>query len=100
MGLVYQPYQSAIIAVEDLTVPGPNEEEESYRELWRLFYDAIEVEGRHNPQCRMSHMPKRYWTWMTEFDRPQKPLPQLEFPAEKSPLAPARPPRMLPDLTD
>ena len=67
MALAYQPYQSAVISIEALEMPEPDEEEESFRELWRLFYDTIEIQARHNPQCRMSHMPKRYWKNMTEF---------------------------------
>lgn len=70
MALAYQPYQSAIMAVGDLVLPEPDKEEQSFRELWRLFYETIEVKGRHNPRCRMSHMPKRYWKHMTEFNRP------------------------------
>lgn len=71
MGLVYQPYQSAVIPIEDLELPEPDAQEQSFRELWRLFYTTIEVQGRYNPKCRMSHMPKRYWKYMTEFgDRP------------------------------
>jgi probable DNA metabolism protein len=67
MALVYQPHQSAVIPIDDLELPEPDEEEQSFRELWRLFYDTIEVKGRHNPKCRMSHMPKRYWKYLTEF---------------------------------
>lgn len=67
MALVYRPYQSAVIPIGDLELPEPDAEEQSFRELWRLFYDTIEVQGRHNPRCRMSHMPKRYWKYMTEF---------------------------------
>ncbi|MGE5422294.1 MAG: TIGR03915 family putative DNA repair protein, partial [Ignavibacteriales bacterium] len=73
MALVYQPNQASIIAVENLMLFEPDEKEKYFRELWQLFYDAIEVEGRHNPRCRMSHMPKRYWKHMTEFDRPAQP---------------------------
>ena len=72
MALVYQPYQSTIIPIEVLEMPEPDAEEQSFRELWRLFYDTIEVQGRHNPECRMSHMPKRYWKYMTEFNCPPK----------------------------
>jgi probable DNA metabolism protein len=72
MALAYQPYQSAVIPIEDLELPKPDEKEQYFRELWRLFYDTIEVEGRHNPKCRMSLMPKRYWKYMTEFGCPQK----------------------------
>jgi len=57
MALVYEPYQSSIIPIEALEMPEPDEKEQSFRE----------VQGRHNPKCRMSHMPKRYWKYMTEF---------------------------------
>ncbi|TWH52045.1 TIGR03915 family putative DNA repair protein [Sporomusa sp. KB1] len=72
MGLVYQPYQSAVIPIGALELPAVDEEEQTFRELWQLFYDTIAIQGRHNPECRMSHMPKRYWKYMTEFDRIQK----------------------------
>jgi len=79
MALVYKPYQSAVIPIDALEIPEPDAEEQSFRELWQLFYDTIEVQGRHNPKCRMTHMPKRYWKYMTEFDRPpKKSLPRLE----------------------
>ena len=67
MALVYQPHKPAIIPLDDLVLPEPDESELGIRQLWRLFYDTVEVEGRHNPKCRMSHMPKRYWAYMTEF---------------------------------
>lgn len=67
MALVYQPYQSAIIPIEELELPEADEEEQAFRELWQIFYNTIEIQGRHNPKCRMSHMPKRYWKYMTEF---------------------------------
>lgn len=72
MALIYQPYQSSIIPIEELELPEPDEKEQAFRQLWQLFYDTIEVKGRHNPQCRMSHMPKRYWKCMTEFGCAQK----------------------------
>ncbi len=75
MGLVYQPYQSAIIPIESLELPAADEEEQTFRELWQLFYDTIAIQGRYNPECRMSHMPKRYWKYMTEFGCAEKNLP-------------------------
>lgn len=71
MALVYQPYQSAIIPIDDLSLPEPDEAEESYRALWQVFYNTIEIKGRHNPKCRMNLMPKRYWKYMTEFGNTQ-----------------------------
>ncbi|MBP2639313.1 MAG: putative metabolism protein [Firmicutes bacterium] len=67
MGLIYQPYQATIIPIEELDLPETDENERSFRELWQLFYDTIEIKERHNPKCRMSLMPKRYWKNMTEF---------------------------------
>lgn len=69
MALTYHPHKPSIIPVEDLTLPEPDAEEQKFRKLWQLFYDTIEVQGRHNPKCRMTHMPKRYWKYLTEFDR-------------------------------
>lgn len=69
MALLHQNHSYAITAVEDLTLPDPSEEEQKFRALWRLFYDTIEIQGRHNPRCRMTHMPKRYWNCLTELSR-------------------------------
>ena len=67
MALVYRPHTAAIVPLDALEVPAPGREELDYRRLWRTFYDTVEVPGRHNPKCRMGHMPKRYWEFMTEF---------------------------------
>ena len=67
MALTYQPYRPAIIPVEELELPVPDAEEQAVRALWRLYYRTVEVPGRHNPRCRMGHMPKRYWQYLTEF---------------------------------
>ena len=40
--------------------------------MWRSFYHTISIEGRYNPNCRMTHMPKRYWGDMTEFAPPEQ----------------------------
>lgn len=76
--LVYRPHQSVLIPASAVAFPDPDEEEREARDLWRLYYESIEVKGRHNPVCRRSHMPKRYWTCMTEFcggDANEKNLP-------------------------
>ncbi len=43
------------------------DDEQSFSDMWKEFYDTIEIKERHNEKCRMSHMPKRYWKYMTEF---------------------------------
>jgi probable DNA metabolism protein len=70
MGLMYQPYQARVIPVADLEPPTLDDDEQTFRELWRLFYNTIAIKERYNPTCRMSHMPKRYWQYMTEFGSP------------------------------
>ena len=57
----------------------PDGEERKYRDLWRLFYHTVSIEERYNPKCRMTHMPKRYWNNMTEFQHDEKtPIPETE----------------------
>ena len=68
MALVYQPYRYEIMPVDHLILPPADQTEKRYRDLWKLFYNTIAIEGRKNPTCRMSHMPKRYWDYLTEFD--------------------------------
>ncbi len=65
--LLHERGASCIKFVESFELPKPTEEEKKYRRLWRMYYDTIAVEGRYNPKCRMTHMPKRFWNNMTEF---------------------------------
>lgn len=61
------PKSWTIIPVDGFQVGPTGLEELAYRKLWRAFYDTIAIEGRYNPKCRMTNMPKRYWAMMTEF---------------------------------
>lgn len=63
--LVYKPREWRIFPAE-YTLPPPDDEERYYRELWRLFHRTVAVEGRENPVCQRSHMPKRFWAQLTE----------------------------------
>ena len=65
--LFYRPRRWAIVPLEAFRAAAPGREERDFRRLWRRFYDTIAIEGRENPRCRMTHMPKRYWGTMTEF---------------------------------
>jgi len=65
--LFHQPGRWAILTVEDFQMGPADETELAYGTMWRSFYDTIAIEGRYNPKCRMTHMPKRYWGMMTEF---------------------------------
>lgn len=66
-GLFYADRKWKIRPVEHLELDSPNEAELECRALWRRFYHTIAIEERYNPKCRMTHMPKRFWGDMTEF---------------------------------
>lgn len=71
--LFHQRGRWAIVPLEEFE-PGPvGQEEQAYRRLWRTFYHTIAIEGRYNPKCRQTHMPKRYWSTMTEFQPEESP---------------------------
>ena len=65
--LVYQPGRSAIVPLEELSLGPAEEGERRCRALWRRFFDTVAIEGRYNPRCQNTHLPKRYRGMMTEF---------------------------------
>ncbi|MDR2899208.1 MAG: TIGR03915 family putative DNA repair protein [Clostridiales bacterium] len=64
--LVYQNKKAEILKVSDITFNEPDERELYYQGMWKSFYNTIGIKERVNPKCRMTHMPKRYWSNMTE----------------------------------
>lgn len=68
VALIYHPYEAKIIDVYNLELPCEDEIEEKYRKLWVKYYDTISIKERENPKCRMSHMPKRFWSHLTEMN--------------------------------
>lgn len=56
-----------IIPVEDFRIGPAGAEERAFRALWRQYYKAVSIEGRFNPKCQSTHLPKRYRHVMTEF---------------------------------
>ena len=77
--LAYRSHEWKYLAVDSFTMPEKGEEEAFYRRLWKQYYNTIAVEGRYNPKCRMGHMPKRYWTDMTEFQDDGEPALSPDF---------------------
>ena len=65
--LLYARGRSRIVPLDGFEPAPPDAEEAAYRALWRRFYDTIAIRERTNPKLRMTHMPKRYWAQMTEF---------------------------------
>lgn len=68
--LLHYQGRSELRTVDQLDLPAMGEEEQCLRALWKQFYDTIGIRERYNPVCRRSHMPKRYWRNMTEFQHP------------------------------
>ena len=62
-----------ILPMEQAELPKAGVQEQFYRRLWTRFYDTVSIEARYNPKCRMTHMPKRYWGMMTEFQAENRP---------------------------
>lgn len=65
--LVYKPRQWAIVPMEEFAAGPAGERELHYRRLWRNFFRTVAIEGRRNPRCQNTHLPKRYRAMMTEF---------------------------------
>lgn len=79
--LFYASGKAVIRPLEDFQMAPPDETEAAYRVLWKRFYDTIAIKERYNPKCRMTNMPKRYWSTMTEFQG------EDYFKAQSSPAA-------------
>jgi len=79
--LFYSTGKSMISPLDDFQMAPPDETEANYRILWKRFYDTIAIRERENPKLRMTHMPKRYWTTMTEFQD------ETYFKSQNSPAA-------------
>ena len=56
-----------LVPAEDFRMGPAGETERSYRAMWRRYYQTIAIEGRTNPKCQSTHLPKRYRHVMTEF---------------------------------
>ena len=62
---------------EDFRMGPAGTQERAYRELWRKYFQAVAIEGRINPKCQNTHLPKRYRHVMTEFLTDEAPGPGL-----------------------
>lgn len=56
-----------LVPAEDFRMGPAGETERSYRAMWRKYCQTISIEGRRNPKCQSTHLPKRYRHVMTEF---------------------------------
>ncbi len=69
MGFVHpKGERGEFFQAEGVELPPPSEAESRWRDLWKVFYRTVAVEGRRNPQLRQSLCPKRYWPQMVEME--------------------------------
>lgn len=62
-----------ILPAEEFQMGPADKTERDYRELWRRYFQHIAIEGRLNPKCQSTHLPKRYRHVMTEFMTGEEP---------------------------
>ena len=43
-----------------------DEEEGLYQELWKQYFDSINIKARKNMKLHIQHVPKRYWKYLVE----------------------------------
>jgi len=63
---VYDLKSWYLVEADELTLPDLAEDEKEWRAMWRKFYDTIGIKERANHKLRISHLPKRYWSNLTE----------------------------------
>lgn len=66
LAAVYDTNEWCMISSVDMELPRYSENECEYRSLWKLFYNTIAIKERISERRRMGHMPKKYWSFMTE----------------------------------
>jgi len=41
-------------------------QEDSYQQLWQVYFNSVNIPERKNPKLHLRHMPKRYWKYLSE----------------------------------
>lgn len=41
-------------------------QEDSYQQLWQVYFSSVNIPERKNPKLHLRHMPKRYWKYLSE----------------------------------
>ncbi len=66
--LICQRFRWTITPVEDFSLGPAGAGEEELKNLWRRYFKTLSIEGRFNPKCQSTHLPKRYRPMMCEFE--------------------------------
>lgn len=66
--LVCRNFRWTITPVENFSLGNAGAGEEQLKNLWRRYFKTLAIEGRINPKCQSTHLPKRYRPMMCEFE--------------------------------
>ncbi len=72
--------RSRVAPLLDFQPHEPGAEEREFQRLWRALFQTASIPQRQNPACQRTHMPKRYWSHLTEM----QPTPQERLPPASS----------------
>ncbi|WP_439880254.1 TIGR03915 family putative DNA repair protein [Pontibacter sp. MBLB2868] len=42
------------------------DDEDTYKQLWQVYFDHVNIAERKNPKLHLRHIPKRYWKYLSE----------------------------------
>lgn len=71
-GLFYNLHAVEFISLDFATVKPDNvistytEDEGLYQNLWKNYFQSVNIPARKNTKLHMRHIPKRYWRFLTE----------------------------------
>ena len=43
-----------------------DDKEDLYKELWKQYFDSVNIKARKNMKLHIQHVPKRYWKYLIE----------------------------------
>ncbi len=64
--LIYNKKKTALVKLSQQDYFSVSLDEFNYQDLWRRYYKCISIKERKNLKLQKSHMPKRYWKFLTE----------------------------------
>lgn len=66
LAALYNKKEWIIVDADLESIPGVDESEHTYQELWKYFYNSVTIRERYNPDLHKRLLPKRYWRYLTE----------------------------------
>jgi len=71
-GLHYDLYDLQFISLDFVmgnsqnVIAAYSEQEGLYQDLWKNYFNSVNIPARKNTKLHMRHIPKRYWRYLTE----------------------------------